>query len=205
MSELIVLTFAEIEFLLRSRTPAIESTRELLKLPAGSDTDVVAAAGLAGLLATGRCRLQDGEIVPTGETVAVVAGLTTANCLVRAVGWVGDQTLVAYFFSGVENRIVLRQVQFGQYTVQAIGMAKPLSATLTEFVMSCLESDGPRAVLVQATTATESAGIAVAVDESGSLVMSDTLKSADRGVPTDEERIVARLVALLDHLPVVAR
>lgn len=202
MSELIVLTFAEIEFLLRSRPPAIESTRELLNLPSGSNSDVVAAAGLAGLLATGRCHARDGEIVPTGETVAIVAGLSTADRLVRAVGWIGDQTIVAYFFSGPNHRIVLRQAQFGQYTVEAIGVDEPLSATLTEFVTSCLEADGPQAVLVQVTTSTGSAGMAVAVDESGVLVMSDTVESSDRGVPTDAQRIAARLVELLDHFPV---
>ncbi len=202
MSELIVLTFAEIEFLLRSRTPVIDATRELLNLPAGSDSDAVAAAGLAGLLATGRCRVEADEIVPSEETVAIVAGLTTANRLVRAVGWVGDQTIVAYFFSGAENRFVLRQAQFGQYSVQSIAMDRPLSASLTEFVMSCLDSEGPRAVLVQLTTSSDSAGVAIAVDENASLVMSDTVESPDRGVPTDPRRIADRLVELLDDTPV---
>lgn len=205
MSELIVLTFAEIEFLLRSRTPVIESTRELLDLPAGSDSDVVAAAGLAGLLATARCRVEADEIVPSEETVAIVAGMTTADRLVRTVGWVGDQTIVAYFFSGAEHRLVLRQAQFGQYSVQSIGMDRPLSAFLSEFVMSCLDSDEPRAALVQLTTRSDSAGIAITVDESASLVMSDTVESPDRGVPTDPQRIADRLVELLDTPVAVGR
>jgi hypothetical protein len=204
MSDLVVLTFAELEFLLRSRPPAIASTRESLDLPAGADSDVVAAAGLASLLAAGRCHARDGEIVPTDETVSIIAGLATADRLVRTVGWVGDQTIVAHFFDGPNHRIVLRRAQFGQYSVQAIDTDRPLSTFLIEFVMSCLGSDGPRAVLVQVTTSTDSAGMAVAANDGGTLVMSDSIESADRGMPTDHQRIAARLVNLVDRFPVAA-
>jgi hypothetical protein len=71
-----ILTFAEIEFLLRSQPAAGVPVRELLELGPEQEADAAARAGVSSLLARELCSVSGEQIEPTDELAAVTAGIT---------------------------------------------------------------------------------------------------------------------------------
>src|SRR2546423_9369368 len=86
MPEQLVLTFAEIEFLLRASSDQAEAVRQHLRINPEAATDIVVAAGVAALLARGLCTMSGPEVVPTAPIVAVTAGVA-ASALHTEAGW----------------------------------------------------------------------------------------------------------------------
>src|SRR2546421_11864992 len=88
MADPLVLTFAEIEFVLRARPDQAEAVRRHLRINPEAATDIVVAAGVAALLARGLCTMSGPEVVPTAPIVAVTAGFAAGAMHTQAVGWV---------------------------------------------------------------------------------------------------------------------
>jgi len=198
MADPLILTFAEIEFLLRSQPDATGSAREQLDLGHGDGTDIAAKAGVSSLLARGLCTLNGDDVEPSREIVAIVAGLSTPTIRTRALGWIDERMVVVHLFDGPSAKLALFPAAYGQFSVQPLDPEKTTADQLIRFIDSCLASDGESAVLVQFVRDGEKVSIAVATDEAGVWYVSDSEDSPDRGVPTTRDGAMARIVELLD-------
>src|SRR5256885_16757135 len=107
MPEQLVLTFAEIEFLLRASSDQAEAVRQHLRINPEAATDIVVAAGVAALLARGLCTMSGPEVVPTAPIVAVTAGLAVSAMHTEAVGWIDGRPVVMHLFSGESVRLAV--------------------------------------------------------------------------------------------------
>lgn len=174
MSNEMILTFAEIEFLLRSRQPKLDA-RRLLRIRHEAAGDVMAAAGLASLLARNLCSVTGGK-VKAGKEIAVVATLlATADIEIDALGWVGDDMLLLHVFSCPGGSLSLRPAGPGVFAVDALDPGRPLSDGLVRMVNLCLTGDGESAVLLKmVTTTSESVSVAIARGADGRWNLSDS-------------------------------
>lgn len=196
----LVLTFAEIEFLVRVRTPEIATIRDDLGL--APEDDRTAAAGLASLLARGMCEPNGAGVTPSRELAVVVAGLATADRVTRVAGLGEGSTRVGAVLTGPNVHIGLTAKGFGQYAVQPIDQAVS-AADQAQHLLGCVLR-GESAVLVRSRTARGRVSIAVAVDGEGAWYLSDSEGDPDRGTPVGEDEARARVTELLSD-PVGAR
>ncbi|TWP54063.1 hypothetical protein FKR81_00380 [Lentzea tibetensis] len=194
MTDSLVLTFAEVELLLRIRQPELTSLRDVLGLP--ETNDVTAAAGLASLMARGLCTHTAGKVVPSKEVVAIVAGLSTADRATRVLGWVGEQMIRATLLTGPEIHIGLFAAELGQFDVAPLDRTVPLADQIGRFLDSCLGSAAGTA-LVQTVTAAGKVSIAVATDSSGTWFQSDSERDPDTASPSTRDDVVARVAELV--------
>jgi hypothetical protein len=188
-----VLTFAEIGFLLRSNPPRYVGVRERLLLE--EPTDAVVAAGLSSLMARGLCARNGDEVAPGPEIVAISAGLSRARVAVRAAGRIGERTVLAHVFSGDEMVVALSPAEFGQFGVELLDRNVDLAEQVTRFVDACVVEGAESAVVVDAAGEIE-VSLAVAREADGTWFVSDTRESPDRGMPTDRAAVVARIAEL---------
>lgn len=192
----LVLTFAEIEFLLRVRTPEIATIREDLGL-APSD-DRMAAAGLASLLARGMCERSGAGVTPSRELSAVVAGLATADRVTRVLGLAEGSTQLGAVLTGPNVHIGLAATGFGQHVVQPIDDAVTAADQVKHVLDGVLGSES--AVLVQSRSAQGQVSIAVAIDAGGAWYLSDSEDDPDRGTPVSRDEAYARITELLSDV-----
>src|SRR4051812_29976094 len=100
MADPLVLTFAEIEFVLRARPEQAEAVRRHLGINPEAASDIVVGAGLPSLLARGVCTMWGRGGVPPAPTAGVTGGLSTSRIHTEAVGWIGGRPVVMHLFSG---------------------------------------------------------------------------------------------------------
>jgi len=197
MSESLVLTFAEIEFLLLARRPVLRKLRETLGLEAMGGGDAVARAGSASLLARGLC-VYDGEnVVPSPNIVGVIAGLATAEMATRVVGWVDGALALVHLLTGPEIAIVFFASSQGQFAVRVLDPELSVADQLSRFVDSCLTDGAESAVVIQSRTAQATVGIAVARDATGAWFVSDSEGNPDSARPSTRGDVMARIGELL--------
>ena len=207
MVEQLILTFAEIEFVLRSRPDQAEAVRAQLRINPEASSDIVVAAGVASLLARGLCTMAGTEeVVPTDPIIAVTAALATSRTHTEAVGWVGEQTVLVHLYTGSSAGIAVYPVAFGQFSVELLNPAEPLVVPVTRFLDACGAGEGEAAVAIRSTTGDEpEVSIAIARDGEGTWYVSDSLESPDKGVPTTRDGVLQRLTDLLGPRPARAR
>lgn len=190
MSDHLVLTFAEIGFLLRVRKPEHVDIRAELDLL--SDDDNV-SAGLASLLVRGLCS-QDGErVVPSDVLVGVVGALATATGATKALGWRDGQPVLLNMFTGPVVGVVLQPIGLGQYAVATLDPGRGLGDQLVGFIDACLADGDESAVLVR-SGATR---IAVAVTADGDWYVSDSLADPGSSRKSTREGAAARVRELM--------
>lgn len=205
MNEIPMLTFAELEFMLRVAQPARAAViRQHLKLPSPESSEVVAAAGLASLLTRGLCMLEGTESVPTPAVVGVTAALSTSHTYTEGLGWIGDQMVLMHVFSGASVRLALFPAIYGQFSAEFLDPTEPLAGPLTRFLDRCLTGESASAVLIKSTTGEDEVTIAVATDDSGVWYVSDSASNPERGAPASRDVAAQRLVEILSARPVVA-
>ncbi|GGM44127.1 hypothetical protein ACFFX1_24285 [Dactylosporangium sucinum] len=191
---LTTLTFAELEYVLRSidRAAELEPVRRRLHFQPGVSTDIVAAAGAASLLARGLCRLDGRRVVP-GELVAGAAtALATGDRGPEAAGWIGDRPVVVHLFTGDGARLAVYPGSYGLFGVELIDPAEPAWAPVLRFVDLCTGET----VLIRAA----GRGMAVARGADGVWFVSDEADHLDRPEAArrvSRETLVARIVELL--------
>jgi hypothetical protein len=200
MDDALVLTYAEIEFLLRSQNSGQVDLRAQLELGPAGELDAAARAGVSSLLARGLCTLggESGtDVTPTPEVLAIVAGLTTATEATRALGWVGEQLVLLHLLYGPLARLVLVPAPYGRFTVMALDPELTVADQLSRFVDSCLTDGAESAVVIQSRTAQATVGIAVARDATGAWFVSDSEGNPDSATPSTRGDVLARIGELL--------
>jgi hypothetical protein len=212
MPEPLVLTFAEIAFLLRAEPDRAAGVRDRLKLAPDAGSDSVAAAGVASLLARGLCQRDGSRVIPGERAVAVTAGLSLARTHTEVAAWATDRASLLHVFSGGPVPLAVVPAAFGQFGVETLDPASSLGATVLRFLDACFPT-GEAAIAVRSTTAGVTAGsaagvtveIAVARDAGGVWYSSDSADSPDRGRPSTRDGVRDRLAQLLGPQPVGAR
>src|SRR5262245_18503644 len=111
MAESVVVTFAEIEFMLQARAPDHVQVGEQLGVSTAGEG---VAAGLASLLARGLCKRVDERVTPTEELWVIIAALTTATRGTRATGWVADRVVLTHYFTGPMLGVAMQALELGQ-------------------------------------------------------------------------------------------
>ncbi|WP_432829115.1 hypothetical protein [Dactylosporangium sp. CA-092794] len=204
----VVLTFAELEFVLRSageRGVDVDGVRRRLNFQPGVSTDIVVAAGVASLVARELCRLEGSRVVPGEFVQCAIAALSTRHTTTEAAGWLDERPVVVHLFSGVTGRLAVYPGSYGLFSVELIDAAEPLSGPVLRFLDLCTAGGAAATVLVrtQAGDGAE-AGVAVARSAAGAWFMSDSLERPDPGRPIGRAAVVARLLDLLccDGAPV---
>ena len=86
MADQLVLTFAEVEFVLRARSGQADQVRMHLRINPEASTDIVVAAGVASLLARRLCEAGEPDLVGEAEGPG------------RAAPRQADQPVAAAFF-----------------------------------------------------------------------------------------------------------
>jgi hypothetical protein len=195
MADPLVLTFAEIGFLLRARPPSLASLGEELRLPEADPA--MAAAGLASLAARGLCELVDGRLVPAAAVQAVHAALCDADRVTRMLGWDGGRPVLAHLVTGPSLHIGLFATGLGRFSVILLDRGTPLGDQTVRFLDRHLTGAHESAVLVRTATAGRAVSLAVAVDENGAWWLSDSLTGDTRTDPSSRDLAVARLVELV--------
>lgn len=192
--ERVVLTFAELAFLLSVRQAPAVREQVLSGFPDG-----VEAAGRSSLLARGLCEIQNGSVVPGREVITVLAGLTTTTSRVRAVAWTGEGMRFAHLFSGPQVALAVLPFEGMRFDVRVLGA--PLVEQITGFVDAHLAPVGPVAILVDATTENGTTSLSVTVDEAGGVTVSDSERSSEQGVPVPRAAALDRVARLFADLP----
>lgn len=196
MTDQLVLTFAEIEFMLRLQQPNLD-VRELLRFRPEATGDVVAAAGLASLLARELCADSEGKVRAGQEITAVSRILTTADVEVDALGWIGEEMVLLHVFSSPDGQLACRPCGRNLFTVEALEAGAPLSAALVRLLDLCLTGDGESAVLMRlSTTAGEPISLAVARGADGGWNLSDSTVDGTISEQVTPEQARGRVVEL---------
>ncbi|WP_189213676.1 hypothetical protein [Actinokineospora fastidiosa] len=190
----VVLTFAEMAFLLSVRQAPVVRTQVLAGYPEG-----VEAAGESSLLARGLCEMRERAVVPGQEVLTVLAGLTTATTRVRAVAWTESGMRFAHLFFGPHVALAVLPFAGMRFDVRVLGA--PLGEQVIGFVDAHLAPTGPVAILVEATTGESTTSMSVTVDESGDVTVSDSQHSPDRGAPVPRAAALDRMAQVFGMLP----
>lgn len=193
----LLLTFAEIEFLLRVREPALCDLRATLGIDQFGTGDDVARAGSASLVARGLCTFDGADLIPSAEVVVVIAGLSDAANTTRAVGWIAGGMTLVHLLTGPDVCLALFAASQGQFVVHVLDPSVTVADQVTRFVDSCLATPTKSAVVIQSRTAEETVGLAVARDDAGAWFLSDSEGQPDAATPTTRDDVVARIGELL--------
>jgi hypothetical protein len=190
MSDHLVLTYAEIEFLLRVREPEHVDVRAELGF-AGDERN--ASAGLASLLARGLCS-QDGErVVPSDDLVGVIGALSTTTSATRALGWRDGTPVLLSLFTGPVVGLALQPIGLGRYAIATLDPARGLGDQLAGFIDSCLGDGKESAVLVRSGETR----IAVVATAEGEWYISDSLADPGTSRKSSRDGAVARVRELM--------
>jgi hypothetical protein len=188
--ETLVLTFAEIAFILRSKEPENIPVRERLRIE--EPTDAVVAAGLSSLLARRLCTRDGEEVRPAPVIMAVAAGLSTTRVAIRAAGRAGDRTVLVHLFRGPITTVAISPAEFGQFAVELLDQNVELVDQLSRFLDASI-ADGTESVVLLEATGERDFSLAVARDVSGTWFLSDTLSSPDHGSVSSRDAALARI------------
>ncbi|GIG57796.1 hypothetical protein Lfu02_21680 [Longispora fulva] len=197
MTDSLVLTFAEIEFALQAGPAQATAVREHLRFTRATETEAVAAAGLASLLARGLCTLTGTDAVPTPRMVAITAGLAGWRIHTEVAGRIADRVALTHLFSGPDARVALSPGAYGQFAMELLDPTEPLLAPVTRFVDACVAGGSGSAVLIRSTRDGRTVSLGVAVDEAGAWFVADSEGSPGQGTPTTRESVVSRISELL--------
>lgn len=199
MSDSVVITFAELGFLLQACPTEADLVRATLRLDAATATDVVVAAGLASLLARGLAvRTDSGEVEPTPALSGITAGVSRPEVSVSALGWLDDRLAVAHVFSGPHARLALYPRGFGQYGTELLDPAEPLSVVLGRFLDTCLTDHTTPSVLFRGRGGLAESALVIHVDDVAMWHLSDSVGEPDRAMPVEQAEGRRRLAELFD-------
>jgi hypothetical protein len=190
MSDHLVLTFAEIEFLLRVREPEHVDVRAELGL-AGDERN--AAAGLGSLLARGLCSHDGERVAPSHDLVGVIGALSTATRATRALGWREGKPVLLTLFTGPVVGLVVQPIGLGRYAIATLDPGRGLDDQLVGFIDSCLAGGNESAVLVRSG----GTRIAVVTTATGDWYVSDSLADPSTSRKSTRDGAVARVRELL--------
>jgi hypothetical protein len=198
MADSIVLTFAELEFLLRSCPGGRDLVLSTLRLVPEASSDMVGAAGFASLLARGLCVRDDEQFYPVPELAPVVGALSAPTVAVSAMAWVGTDVTLAHVFTGPSHRIALYPRTRGQFAFELLDPAEGIPAVLARFIDQYLTGDVESVVMIRTGTGNDKVSLAVAVDGDRAWHLSDSISTPDRSVGVSRDGAMRRIVELFD-------
>lgn len=197
MSDSLVLTHAEIEFLLQWRPPRHIAIRELLDLSLDEPRDDAVKAGLTSLLARGLCVRHGDSVEASPQLQPVVTGFTSARIGTRACGRADSRNLLVHIVHGPDGSLALFPAGPDRFTVAELDQKVAFVDQLTRFVDSCQTAKERSTVVIQAITPGERVGIALMTDEFGKWFVSDSEESPDRAQPSTRRQAIRRIRELL--------
>lgn len=211
MTDSLILTFAELEFMLALRPRHGTALRGNLRLESDDDLGApsLARAGLASLLARGLCetvRTVDGPARPAlpdlrfDAAVSVLLNVLAADdcATTMAAAWGAERGSVMHVVDGGGARMALFPERLGRYSAEVLDPAEPLPALLRRFLDLHLADGTPSALVATSVRAGTSRSVALAVDPSGQWSASDSVESPDHAVPVARERALERIDVLFD-------
>lgn len=208
MSELTILTFAEIEFGLRVRSEQAGIVRTQLGISDDASADIVVAAGISSLLARGLCTTAGGagtqaplDVEPGELMLGVIAALSTSHTRTEVVTWVGERPALMHLFTAPAVRLAVWPAAYGQFTVEILDPAEPLADVVMRFMDVSHPEDGDAAVIVRSTAGASDVRIAIAREAGGGWNISDTRDDPESSRPVTRDEIRERLVVLLGAEP----
>lgn len=195
--ESLVLTHAEIEFLLQWRPPRHIAIRELLDLEFDDSREHSVKSGLASLLARGLC-VPDGDDVAASPTLRpVVTGFTTARVGTRATGRADRKNLLVHMVHGPDGSLALFPAGPDRFTVAELDQQVSFVEQITRFVDSCQSGRERSTVVIQTITRGDRVGIALRTDETGAWFVSDSEESPDKARRATRRQALRRIRELL--------
>ena len=195
MSDPLVLTYAEVGFLLATRPEVTDRIRTQIHLPADADERDV-RSGVASLLARGLCRVDEPGVVPGDEVAAVIAALCTCTVRMSAVGWSGPKVSMWHVFGGPNACAALVPQQYGQFAVTLLDPVAPIE-TIAVRMLEATVGTPESGLVVRLTRGEQTSGAAIAVDETGTWYVTDTATNPNRGVPVSRQEAVERLTIVV--------
>jgi hypothetical protein len=204
MADTLILTFAEMAFLLQPHPGRAVTVLQRLGVKPEARTEAVAAAGAASLLARGLCRLVDGALVPGDDILAVPACVASLHDHTEVVSWTAERPVLMHLLSSPAVRLAIFPAAYGLMTVEAIDAAEPLADPVVRLMERCATADSA-AVAVRTSGRDRDVSAAVARNADGSWVVSDSEDDPAAGRPVTRQAALARLSDLLGPQPVGSR
>jgi hypothetical protein len=196
MADPLVLTFAEIAFLLQPYPEHATTFWRRVGFKPEIHSEVTAAAGAASLLARGLCRLVDGKLVPGEEIVAVSACLAHVERHAEAVSWTADRPIVMHVMSAPAVCLAIFPGAFGLMTVEQLEPTDRLIDPVVRLLDQCATEESA-AVAVRAAIEDREVRVAVARTADGRWVISDSEVDTSTSTPTSRSAALTRLGELL--------
>ncbi|ACU36391.1 hypothetical protein KCV87_07770 [Actinosynnema pretiosum subsp. pretiosum] len=191
MVDRLVLTTAELGFLLRVRPPALAGVREELALPAPRAPH----DGLDSLVHRGLATRTGRAFRPSPRLAAVIEAAATADRITRMLGWRGDVPVLTHLLSGPRGQLRLCPDGAGGWDVRLLEPGVTASAQAGRFLDAHLSGDRESSVLLKIGSPQGNVSMAVAVDGQGRWSMSDSLSVPT--TPSSRAIAVARIAELL--------
>lgn len=185
-------TFAELAFLLRSTPDAATLVLDAVRVRADVLSDVVAAAGLASLLARDLCRIEGDQVVSADLTAAVTGSLVRSASVVSVANWVGTSAVTAHVFSGLEARVALYPQSYGLFRAELLDPGEDLADVLERFLDEYV-AGGPDSAVLFRSGPNALVDLVAVVDGSGAWHLSDSVATPDRAVVSSRDAVAARV------------
>lgn len=176
-----LLTFAEVHFVLTRSEPTAVPVLDLLAL-GSNDPEAVSAAGLASLLVRELARPSGDDAVEFVEELAAIAGaLHGADCVHQLAVTSTSGAQAWHVLSGPSARLALSPLGLGLLGAVLLEATEAIDVQLAGLVSAALDDDPDADVAVQRVTATS--------DTVGALTAAELAAASDRSAS------IAQLVA----------
>lgn len=202
MADPVVLTFAEIEFLLYAQPVQAAAVRAALRLVEPADEQVV-SAGLASLIARGLCDVTDDDVHAGDRIQAITAALTRASARADIAVFSHGAPLSVHIAGGSGFRVSITPGPYGQFTFAPMDLSESLDMPLRRLLGRYAAGGGRIDVAIHVAIAGATTDVVLSRDDARQWLMSDSLHNPDRGVVATREDIDARLIELFAPVSVV--
>jgi hypothetical protein len=199
-TEELLLTRAEIDFLLRAHPCDGVQVRTELALGSEDDTQEQARAGLSSLIVRGLCVHDGKNVVPTEQLVGVVACLTTAQSASSVLVQDREHVILVHAFAGPISGVLLVAREFGVYVVRMFESG----TSIVDQVVSVLDqhlTDSPgMSALVRGTSRRGLVSASINVDSARNWYLADSCDAPDRSARTTRAEATLRVRELVGQV-----
>jgi hypothetical protein len=199
----LLLTRAEIDFLLRAHPSASVPVRAELAFGSDDDTRDQARAGLSSLIVRGLCVHDGDNVIPDEQLVGVVACLTTAKTASSVlVQQDVEHAVLVHAFAGPIRGVLLIAREFGVYLIR---MFEP-GTSIVDQVITVLDNhlmDTPgMSALVRGTSDRGHVGASINVAPDRNWYLADSDRAPDRSVRTTRAEATSRVKELVEQVSI---
>jgi hypothetical protein len=199
-TEELMLTRAEVDFLLRAHPCDGVPVRTELAFGDEDDTKEQARAGLSSLIVRGLCVHDGKNVVPNEQLVSVVACLTTAKSACSVLVQDGEHVVLVHAFAGPVSGVLLVVREFGVYVIR---MFEP-GTSIVDQVVTVLDkhlTDTPGiSALVRSTSDQGLVSASINVDAARNWFLANSHDAPDRSVRTTRAEATLRVRELVGQV-----